>query len=148
MSPNELSYVNHRDCSRVSGERPVNSGLPYPGSLRLTLLAHFNSSHVVRTRFRSNLMVIKDNEFSDIPTLEQISPGTNSTPPMPSCGTKGLATMRPPRGWSMPWRWTCSTASLARATSRKFKAPSRRVIRRGACGTLSRMRVRRRIRKS
>jgi carboxymethylenebutenolidase len=46
----------------------VNSGLPYPGSLRLTLLAGFNSSHVVRTRFGPNFMVIKDNEFIDIPT--------------------------------------------------------------------------------
>jgi len=67
--------------------------------------------------------------YNALPTLEQTSPGTNSTPPMPSCGTKGLDTMRPPRGWSLQWRWTCSTASLARATSRKFKAPRRRVIR-------------------
>jgi carboxymethylenebutenolidase len=54
--------------SRVSGERPVNSRLPYPGSLRLTLLVRFNSSHIVRTRFHPNFMVIKDNEFIDIPT--------------------------------------------------------------------------------
>jgi carboxymethylenebutenolidase len=82
------------------------------------------------------------------PTLEQTSPGTNSMPPMPSCGTKALDTMPPPRGWSMQWRWTCSTASLARATSRKFKAPPRRVIKRTACGTLFRIRMRRRILKS
>jgi carboxymethylenebutenolidase len=54
--------------------------------------------------------------------------------PMHSCGTKALDTMRPPHGLSTPWRWIYSGVSLAKATSRKFKAPLRRAIRRIACG--------------
>jgi len=79
------------------------------------------------------------------PTLEQISAGTNSTAPTHSCGTEALDTTRPPHGRSTQWRWICSGASLAKATSRKFKAPPRRAIRRTAYGAplLSRISVRR-----
>ena len=67
------------------------------------------------------------------PTREQILAGTNSTAPMHSCGTKVLDTMLLPHGRSTEWRWICSGASLAKATSHKFKAPSKRAIRDTAC---------------
>ena len=68
------------------------------------------------------------------PTPEQISVGTNSTALMHSCETKALDMMLPLHGRSTAWRWICSTASSAKATSRKFKAPPRRAI----DGTLNR----------
>jgi len=43
--------------------------------------------------------------------------------------------MRPTHERSTQWRWICFGASLAKGTSRKFKASLRPAISRTACGT-------------